>query len=113
MEALVKDIAERMKTLRNTLPAVGKQERAKMERQRLQDNLLELLTQLKDVDKMLSVEMKKRNESERRRLESTGQRTPNLVDVNKDPSQNPFFGGDANGANQTSEIIDPLHQVLE
>ena len=68
VEALVKRIADGMKLLRTTEAAVGKQERAKMERQRLQDNLLELLTQLKDVDKQISVELKKRNELEKQKL---------------------------------------------
>ena len=73
----MKSIADRMKVLRTTLPAVGKQERAKMEKRRLQDNLLELLTQLKDVDKQLSVELKQRNELEKQRLGALKSRVRN------------------------------------
>ena len=117
MEALVKDVAERMKKLRNTQPPVGRQERAKMDRQRLQDSLLEVLTQLKDIDKQISVEMRKRNEAERQRLGSLQNRGSDLVDMNSSPvagdGQSSLFNGDSSvvDGSQAPGMIDPLHQV--
>jgi len=112
VESLVKDVAERTKRLRNVQAPVGRQERAKMDRQRLQDNLLEVLTQLKDVDKQMSVEMRKRNESERQRLGSLQNRGTDLVNVKGtsvvDDQSNPF--GDSMRT-ETGVLIDPLHQV--
>merc|ERR1712226_280894 len=112
VESLVKDVAERTKRLRNVQAPVGRQERAKMDRQRLQDNLLEVSTQLKDVDKQMSVEMRKRNESERQRLGSLQNRGTDLVNVKGtsvvDDQSNPF--GDSMRT-ETGVLIDPLHQV--
>ncbi|XP_063718050.1 syntaxin-7-like [Symsagittifera roscoffensis] len=113
VETLVKDVAERMKRLRNTVPPIGRQERAKMERQRLQDNLLEILTQLKDTDKQITGEMKKRNEAEKQKLGSMQNRNSDLLDVNSSPGvgtgdPTAFFGS---SETQSATMVDPLHQV--
>ena len=84
-----------------------------MERQRLQDNLLEILTQLKDTDKQITGEMKKRNEAEKQKLGSMQNRNSDLLDVNSSPGvgtgdPTAFFGS---SETQSATMVDPLHQV--